>query len=127
MKILLAITVGLLLPACQSIIASKIGETEEHWLKNTLVGDLVYAEGNYKAWKSGGIYYYFKDGVLVKINEGMIPRQRIDMVIQSEQKITTPASKDLYSELKKLDELRKEEIITDQEFETQKKRLLEEH
>ena len=34
---------------------------------------------------------------------------------------------DLYSELKKLDELRKQGILTDQEFDAQKKKLLESH
>lgn len=40
-------------------------------------------------------------------------------------KVKIEDSGDLYTELMKLDQLRKDGIITDQEFETQKKKLLE--
>lgn len=45
--------------------------------------------------------------------------------VQSDSKVKIDDSGDLYSELKKLDELRKLGIITDQEFEAEKKKLLE--
>lgn len=39
--------------------------------------------------------------------------------------VTTEKSKDIYSELIKLDELKKKGILTEAEFETQKKKILE--
>lgn len=123
--LLFAVVGGLFLSACQSTFGPHIGMTEKQWLHRTLVGDLVYMEGSVKAYRSGGAYYYFKDGVLVKIDQGIIPAQKIEMDIRSEQKITSAPSGDLYSELKKLDQLRKDGIITDEEFQAQKKKLLD--
>lgn len=115
----------LVLTGCQSTFGPQIGMTEKQWLHRTLIGDLVYMEGSVKAYRSGGAYYYFKDGVLVKIDQGIIPAQKIEMEIRSEQKVMTASSGDLYTELKKLDELRKESIITEEEFQAQKNKLLE--
>lgn len=58
---------------------------------------------------------------------------RADVVIEKTEKITadinttnhTEQSKDIYAELIKLDDLRKRGILTDKEFEAQKKKLLE--
>lgn len=56
---------------------------------------------------------------------------RADVVVEKTEKITADVNSkdskapDLYTELTKLDDLRKKGIITDSEFEAQKKRLLE--
>jgi outer membrane protein assembly factor BamE (lipoprotein component of BamABCDE complex) len=50
---------------------------------------------------------------------------RTDSNVQSDSKVKIDDSGDLYTELKKLDELKKQGIITEQEFETQKKKLLD--
>jgi hypothetical protein len=56
---------------------------------------------------------------------------RADIVIQKSEKISADVrtkddkSPDLYTELMKLDDLRKKGVITDEEFASQKKRLLE--
>ena len=58
---------------------------------------------------------------------------RADVVIEKTEKITadvktkdqTDRPKDVYSELVKLDDLRKRRILTETEFEAQKKRILE--
>jgi len=122
---LLSIVVSLSLAGCLSTFGPEIGMTENQWLHRTLVADVAYMKDNVKAYRSGGSYYYFKDGVLVKIDEGMIPAQTINMEIRSQQKITESEPDDLYSQLKKLDALRNEGIITNEEFEIQKKRVLE--
>jgi hypothetical protein len=67
----------LLLTGCVSTFAPSIGMTERHWLRTTLVADLAYMEGSVKAYRSGGAYYYFKDGVLVKVDNGRIPAEQI--------------------------------------------------
>ena len=110
---------------CQSTFGPKIGMTEKQWLHRTLIADVAYMEGSVKAYKSGGAYYYFRDGILVKIDQGMIPAQKIELDVRSEQKITSAPTGDLYSELKKLDELRKDGILSEEEFQAQKKKLLE--
>lgn len=51
-----------------------------------------------------------------------LPQTRIENVAAP----TTPARKDVYAELIKLDDLRKRGILTDAEYEAQKKRLLAE-
>jgi hypothetical protein len=122
---ILVIICVFVLSGCQSTFGPQIGMTEKQWLHRTLVGDLAYMEGSVKAYRSGGAYYYFKDGILVKIDQGMIPAQKIEMEIRSEQKIMSTSSGDLYTELKKLDELRKDGIITAEEFQAQKTKLLE--
>lgn len=121
----LALIIALALSGCQSTFGPQIGMTEKQWLHRTLIGDLVYMEGSVKAYRSNGAYYYFNDGVLVKIDQGMIPAQKIEMEIRSQQKTTVTSSSDLYVELKKLDELRKDGVLTEDEFQTQKKKLLE--
>lgn len=50
---------------------------------------------------------------------------RTESKVQSDSKVKIDDSGALYIELKKLDELRKQGIITDQEFEAQKKKVLE--
>ena len=113
------------LSSCMSTFGPKIGMTEKHWLRTTLIADSAYMEGNVTAYRSNGAYYYFKDGILVKIDEGMIPAQQINMDIKTTtNQPASAASADLYTELKKLDELRSQGILTEAEFNAQKQRLL---
>lgn len=55
----------------------KAGMKEKKFLNNTITYDLVYIEGNVKAYRSGGSYYYFKDGLLVKVVPELIPADKI--------------------------------------------------
>jgi hypothetical protein len=121
---LIAIAV-IVLSGCQSTFGPKIGMTEKQWLHRTLIADVAYMEGSVKAYKSGGAYYYFREGILVKIDQGMIPAQKIELDVRSDQKATSAPAGDLYSDLKKLDELRKNGILSEEEFQVQKKRLLD--
>ncbi len=54
-----------------------IGMKEKKFLNNTVTYDLVYIEGNVKAYRSGGSYYYFKDGLLVKVVPELIPADKV--------------------------------------------------
>ena len=78
-KVFITAILSLSLSACQSLVGAKIGMSEQAWLATTLIGDLVYMEGSVKAYQSGGIYYYFRDGILVKVDRGRIPAQVIIM------------------------------------------------
>ncbi|PTY07067.1 hypothetical protein DB347_09565 [Opitutaceae bacterium EW11] len=117
---------AMLVAGCQSTFAPKIGMTEKHWLHTTLIADLAYMEGNVKAYRSSGTYYYFVDGVLVKIDQGMLPAQTIRMEVTSPQK-NSVAGADLESELRRLDQLRKDGILTDAEFNQQKAAVLQKY
>ena len=111
---------------CQSTFGPHIGMTESQWLHRTLIADVVYMEGDIKAYKSNGVYYYFVDGMLTKIDQGMIPSKRILMEMKTDQRISVDAKSDKYDRLRKLDELRKDGIITEEEFQAEKKRMLNE-
>ena len=78
---LLALFVALLMVGCASTFSPEIGMSEKLWLRTTLIADLAYMEKNVKAWKSGGVYYYFVDGKLAKVDQGKLPAQKILMEI----------------------------------------------
>lgn len=81
-------------------------------------------EGSVKAYRSGGKFYYFNDGQLVRIDEGLLPAQRIQMEFRSDQKLSVSGTPDMYEELRKLEELRKTGVLTEEEFSAQKQRIL---
>jgi hypothetical protein len=56
----------LLASACSTYVPT-IGMEEKDFLKNTVSYDLVYLQGNVKAYRAGGSYHYFRDGLLVKV------------------------------------------------------------
>lgn len=98
--------------------------TEKQWLRRTLIADVAYMEGSVKAYRSGGKFYYFNDGQLVRIDEGLLPAQRIQMEFRSDQKLSVSGTPDMYEELRKLEELRKTGVLTEEEFSAQKQRIL---
>jgi len=55
----------------------KIGMGEKRWLHNTVASDLIYIEGNVKAYRSAGSYYYFKDGKLAKVTQSLLKAEQI--------------------------------------------------
>jgi hypothetical protein len=55
---------------------------EKEWLRSTFIADLAYLDGNVKAYKSGGAYYYFLDGKLIRIDQGMLPAQTIRLELK---------------------------------------------
>ncbi len=113
----------LLLAGCETLSEPKIGMEEKKWARNAVLADEVYKEGGVSAYRSNRLYYYFQDGILVKIDPARIPAQRIKDLNRPAPMSAAPV--DVYAELKKLDELRKDGIITDEEFQVQKKKILE--
>lgn len=85
MKTLPFLLLLVILTGCMSTFPDRLGMTEKHWLRTTLVADLAYMEGNVKAYHSNGAYYYFRDGILVRVDQGMIPPQQlqVDVSIKS--------------------------------------------
>ena len=80
MKLMMKITgvaILMFLGGCQSMSSTQIGMTEKDWLRSTFIADLSYMDGNVKAYRSGGAYYYFVDGKLTRIDQGVIPAQTI--------------------------------------------------
>lgn len=79
MKATLSLIALLCLTGCMSVFQDRIGMTEKQWLRTTLIADVAYMEGNVKAYKSNGAYYYFRDGVLVRVDQGMLPAQQLQV------------------------------------------------
>jgi hypothetical protein len=122
----------LTLSACQGSFGPELGMPEKTWVRTSIIADAVYTEGAIKAYRGGGgQFYYFKDGILVKIASGRIPAEQIEKefgpgekVLKAQPAASSPTG-DLSTELRKLDALRKDGIITAEEFEVQKKKLLD--
>lgn len=73
---LLLASLTLLLAACGTF-TPQIGMQEKKWLRHTVASDVVYIEGNIKAYRSGGSYYYFKDGLLEKVTPRLLTADKI--------------------------------------------------
>ena len=97
-KLFLLLILSLMTTACLSSFKPQLGMTEKHWLRTTFIADIAYMKDNITAYRSGGAYYYFKDGLLVKIDEGMLPPQQINMDIKTTS--TSEKKADIYDELK---------------------------
>jgi hypothetical protein len=81
-KLIAGLVLSLLMIGCQSMSTTQIGITEKDWLRSTFIADLAYMDGNVKAYKSGGIYYYFVDGKLNRIDQGMLPAKTIRLELR---------------------------------------------
>jgi hypothetical protein len=68
--------VTLLALGCSTYVPT-IGMPEKKFISHSVTYDLVYAEGNVKAYRSGGSYYYFKDGLLVKVIPELITADKV--------------------------------------------------
>jgi hypothetical protein len=82
MKSIAAVVISLLLIGCQSMSSVQIGMTEREWLRSTFIADLAYMDGNVKAYRSGGVYYYFVDGKLSRIDQGILPANTIRLEVR---------------------------------------------
>ena len=80
-KIILLIFILLSLSACQSTFAPSIGMARNQWLRQTIIADQVYLQNNWEVYKSGGKFYYFKDGKLDHVDQGQMMQQRFQVEI----------------------------------------------
>lgn len=51
-------------------------------MRSTFIADIAYMDGNVKAFKSGGVFYYFVDGKLVRIDQGIVPASTIRLELR---------------------------------------------
>jgi hypothetical protein len=72
----------LLLTGCLSMSSTTIGMDEKEWLRSTIIADPVYMDGQVTAFRSGGMYYYFLNKKLVKVDQGVLPAQTIRLEIR---------------------------------------------
>lgn len=112
----------LLMTGCTSIFGSKLGMTEKRWLISTWIAETVYIEDNVKAYKYNGDYYYFLDGILVKIYMGRLSAQAVKSGVKQEG-----SSLSRYEKLRELNERKKNGIIFEEEFKTEKSKILAEN
>ena len=71
-----------LLIGCLSMSSTRLGMDEKEWLRGTLIADLAYLDGDVKAYRSGGAYYYFLSGKLVRVDRGVLPAQTIRLEVR---------------------------------------------
>jgi hypothetical protein len=77
-----ALVVCLFLSGCQSLSTTEIGIGEKDWLRSTFIADLVYMDGNVKAYRSGGMFYYFVDGKLRRVDQGVLPAHTVRVEVR---------------------------------------------
>lgn len=76
--LILLLPLMFMLSACSMFTyTTRIGMKEKKWLHNTTSSDLIYIEGNVKAYRSAGSYYYFKDGSLAKVTQSLLSADKI--------------------------------------------------
>lgn len=73
---------ALLLAGCLSMSSVEIGMDEKDWLRSTLIADPVYRDGQVTAYRSGGVYYYFFNKKLVRVDQGVLPAQTIRLEVR---------------------------------------------
>jgi hypothetical protein len=73
---LLLCTLALLsLTACAFV--PKIGTGERRFVNNSYSAELVYIDGNIKAYRYSGTYYYFRDRRLVQVTPTLISADKV--------------------------------------------------
>jgi hypothetical protein len=82
----IALAIGL--AACPGF-QPRIGMTLEDWrnecrIKNLSSGQLVRAERDIEVYycDNVNVFHYFKDGILVRIDQGQLPKQQIELEIK---------------------------------------------
>lgn len=72
----LSLIATVFLTGCLSMTAPQLGMTEKAWLRSTLIADTAHLDGDLRVYRSNGAYYYFRQGRLVKVDEGQaIPKK----------------------------------------------------
>lgn len=75
-RLLLGALALLSLTACTFV--PKLGMRERRWLNNTFSSDLVYIDGDVKAYRYSGSYYYFKAGRLSKVAPSLVTADQVE-------------------------------------------------
>ena len=68
----------LLIPLLAScVFAARLGLKEKSWIRHTMSPELVYIDGDVKAYRSDGAFYYFNGGVLVLVNQTLVSADKV--------------------------------------------------
>ncbi|HRJ47352.1 MAG TPA: hypothetical protein PKY38_08325 [Opitutaceae bacterium] len=68
---------ALILPLAACTYVPRTGMSERKWLRNTFSFDLVYIQGDMKAYRSAGSYYYFRNGTLVQVTPTLLSPDKV--------------------------------------------------
>lgn len=91
------------------------------WVKTVIATDANWPDDYYVAVKNGKVSAYGRKG---DFDSTQTPTQRVEVDKTVRDVSPQNQNKDLYTELKKLKDLKDSGVITDAEFEAQKKKLL---
>jgi hypothetical protein len=75
-RLLTAAFALLALSACAFV--PKLGMRERRWVSNAYSSDLVYIDGDVKAYRYSGSYYYFKAGRLAKVAPSLVGADQVE-------------------------------------------------
>lgn len=68
---------ALILPLAACTYVPRTGMSEKKWVRNTFSYDLVYIQGDMKAYRSAGSYYYFRNGRLVQVTPNLLSPDKV--------------------------------------------------
>ena len=92
------------------------------WVRTVIATDANWPDEYYVAIKAGKVSGYGKKG---DFDSTKVPTQRVEVDKTVRDVSPQDQNKDLYTELKKLKDLKDSGVITDAEFLSQKKKLLD--
>ncbi|QPK64810.1 SHOCT domain-containing protein [Methylomonas sp. LL1] len=91
------------------------------WVKTVIAADGNFPEDYYVAIRDGKVSNFGRKG---DFDSAKYPAQRVEIDQTIRQTTTSPKTKDLYTEINKLKDLKDSGAITESEFNTLKKKLL---
>lgn len=94
------------------------------WVKSAIAANANFPVDYYVALQNGKVTSYGQKG---DFNSTKVPTRRIEIDQTVRHDDASTARKDLYLELKKLQDLKESGVITDEEFRSQKKKLLDQN
>lgn len=86
--IMLILPAVLLISSCGAPFKPYIGQSFSEWKDSTYFDQdwgwprMVGAKGNYETWKFGRQFYYFHNGELFQIDEGVRPEERMQIKVR---------------------------------------------
>lgn len=94
------------------------------WVKTVIAADGNFPDDYYVGIRDGRVESFGRKG---DFDSAKLPTRRIEVDQTIRQETSSKSSKDLYTELKKLQDLKEAKLLTEDEFSSRKKRLLEDH
>lgn len=111
-------------PPKSTAAADGIEYMQYRWVKTVIAADGNFPEDYYVAIRNGRVVSFGRKG---DFDSTKMPTRRLEVDQNIRQEGTYRPTKDLYVELKKLQDLKEAGILTEEEFKAQKKKLLVEN